>query len=581
MLILLAAAALRAHRLDHVPLRGDEAFTARFWAADPRQTWDDLAPIEPHPYGVFVLFWAWKGLAGESEFSLRALPLLVNLLGVAVIYAWGRRILPQAKHAWLLAVLWAVNPFQIWHAQDLRNYALWAALSPLAALFFWQALKTNQRRTWALYGFTLSLSCYVFLLEPFFWLVQGIYLALYARERWRPALLTWALVALSLTPLLIQGIHLAGSGYEGTATRLSLSALVSEFLPTLLFGEGRTSWLVGLGLGLVLAWGLWRGRGPAHERAWLALWLFLPLLLLTLFATQMSIFRPRYVIPLAAPLLLSLFYILGGARARGPFAYGAAAVLGGTAALSLYSYFYLDPPKAPDWRSLAAFISRRDSPGDLIILGNVDPAFEYYYQGPAEVRPWSDVGDPAALLQTYTGIFVQQGDSTAALSQYLQAEAQFIPPAVAVVKYYRPWEAEAAEIAQAMTLQLGDVARLRGYRLLGGDAWGLTLLLYWEPLRQTDLASEGEMVGFLHIPHPSGAGLLAQDDHPPLNGNAPTSLWLPGDLLRDAFYVQLGPGVYELVVGMYAAQDGRVLPILNEQGQEVVSPYPLARVEIE
>jgi len=36
------------------------------------------------------------------------------------------------------AFLIAINPYQIWHSQDVRNYTLWPALSLLALIFFWQ-----------------------------------------------------------------------------------------------------------------------------------------------------------------------------------------------------------------------------------------------------------------------------------------------------------------------------------------------------------------------------------------------------------------------------------------------------------
>ncbi|MBI4674075.1 MAG: glycosyltransferase family 39 protein, partial [Chloroflexi bacterium] len=36
------------------------------------------------------------------------------------------------------AFLIAINPYQIWHSQDVRNYTMWPALSLLALIFFWQ-----------------------------------------------------------------------------------------------------------------------------------------------------------------------------------------------------------------------------------------------------------------------------------------------------------------------------------------------------------------------------------------------------------------------------------------------------------
>ena len=48
VVLTLLAAIIRLHHLDTVPLRGDEAFTVRFWAQSPAETWNDLAGWEPH-----------------------------------------------------------------------------------------------------------------------------------------------------------------------------------------------------------------------------------------------------------------------------------------------------------------------------------------------------------------------------------------------------------------------------------------------------------------------------------------------------------------------------------------------------
>ncbi|MCZ2094913.1 MAG: glycosyltransferase family 39 protein [Anaerolineae bacterium] len=140
------AFALRLYRLDALPLRGDEAFSVRYVAADPRDTLRDLVRREPHPLGTFISFWAWKQAAGDSEFAMRYLPLLGNLIGVAAVAQLGRRLLRSAPAGLIAAALWAVNPYLIWHAQDVRNYAIWAGLSPLALWLFLRAADWGRPR---------------------------------------------------------------------------------------------------------------------------------------------------------------------------------------------------------------------------------------------------------------------------------------------------------------------------------------------------------------------------------------------------------------------------------------------------
>jgi hypothetical protein len=456
----------------------------------------------------------------------------------------------------------------VWHAQDVRNYALWAVLSPLAMWLFLLAIERNRRRDWTLYAVAEFVAFHAFLLEPFFLLIQGLYLLAFRRERLKSALVTWLLLAAALIPWFIQIARLSGSGYGGTAARANLEVLVNRFVPTLLFGEGQLSLIAGASLLIVLAAGLISGgRRHLDKRVLLLMWAGLPLILLVVTSTRLNVFRPRYVIPITPPILLGFMWTAfraGGRSRRFPVlpSLVTVALLGG-AVISLYAYFYSDPPKAPDWRSLAAFLETRTTADDLVILANVDPAFGYYYRGPADERPFSEVDSPQKILAENNGVFVQVADSTADISLALQDDAQFIPPAIALVKQYRAWEVDPAEIQHPLEITVGDVAILRGYSLLGGDQFGLTVLLYWQPLRRTD----SEFVGFLHLTAPGESAVIAQDDHAPLNGNAPTTAWNPGDLLRDPFAVTLPPGTYALKVGMYESESSQRLEVLNAEGE--------------
>jgi hypothetical protein len=581
VVLTLLAASIRLYRLDHVPLRGDEAFAVRVWAQPPAETWSELAGWEPHPIGTFVLFWAWKSLAGESEFAMRMLPLLVNLPGVAVIMVLGKRVVGTGAAIWMLGLLWAVNPFQVWHAQDVRNYALWSGLSPLAFWLFLRALEHNRRNDWLLYGLAEIAALYIFLLEPFFLLVQAIYLLLFYRQRLRAAAITWAGIGLAAIPWIIQLIRLAGSDYQGTAAKVSLDTLITTFIPTLLFGEGKLSLVAGAGLLLVLVFGLAAGgQRRLKQRVLLGLWLFLPLILLMIAGTRLSVFLPRYVIPITPPLLMTILWVAyraGGRARRFPIMPTfAVLVIGIVSLISLYAYFYTDPPKAPDWRNFGRFLNSRAEAGDLIVIGNSDPAFRYYYRGDASEAPPSEITDPATVLENYRGIFVQVSDETADLSRYLQEQAQFIPPATSLLKQYRTYGVDPAEIEFPLDLTFGDVAHLRGYTLLGGDEVGITVLLYWEPLRQT----ETEMVGYVHAHRPDEPTPLELDDHVPLHGDASTIAWIPDSLYRDPFFLSLPVGGYDLMIGMYAAESLQPLMIVDGDGQVLGDSYPLSQITI-
>ncbi len=65
--------------------------------------------------------------------------------------------------------------------------------------------------------------------------------------------------------------------------------------------------------------------------------------------------------------------------------------------------------------------------------------------------------------------------------------------------------------------------------------------------------------------------IVGQVDSWPLQGTYPTSSWEPGEMVDDAFQIQLDselpPGPYKLHLGWYLLEDLRRLPLLNEAGQ--------------
>jgi hypothetical protein len=72
----------------------------------------------------------------------------------------------------------------------------------------------------------------------------------------------------------------------------------------------------------------------------------------------------------------------------------------------------------------------------------------------------------------------------------------------------------------------------------------------------TDAYLDRDYTVFLHLVSPEGEGAaVAQSDGPPLDGEWPTSLWLPGMTLDDTHIIpipaELPSGTYELLVGLY------------------------------
>jgi 4-amino-4-deoxy-L-arabinose transferase-like glycosyltransferase len=126
------------------------------------------------------------------------------------------------------------------------------------------------------------------------------------------------------------------------------------------------------------------------------------------------------------------------------------------------------------------------------------------------------------------------------------------------------------DIQHTADWKVGTFARLVGSTLSAtsgapGDHVGLTL--YWQAL-----GSSGD-VGYTVFVHLlDGANLVkAQQDHPPGNGDDPTTGWIAGEYVVDHYDLTIAPdsrpGTYQLEVGMYDPKSGSRLPVADGSGK--------------
>lgn len=610
VLILWLAFAARTYELQRSPLRGDEAFAVRVWAAPPLTVLRDLADHEPHPLGAYFGFFLWKQVAGNSEFAMRMLPVFLNWLGLAGVFLLARNLFQRKTTALLAALLWAINPFLIWHAQDVRNYAIWAGLSVFAMALFVRAVRTDRPRAWAGYALVQLLALYTFFLEPLLLMIQTLYVILHrpGRRVIQRLVLTWTLVTILLIPWLIQAWHVANSGYEGTLSTGSTRKLFTWFIPAVFTGLDTVHWTLPAGaatLLLLLATSSLSPLAGSHQRQviWSGLYAFVPPVILLATATQLSVFHPRYVIAampgimlLAAagltPFLNRERPHITGLRQRVRFVFQLSLVLIIAIGLARFANYYAgNDPKAPDWRALAAFFDERAQPDDLIIQSSADPAFVYYYGGPAAETSLPDHAAPAAVLRPelnyHTGFWLvgEAHDAAGFLTQELQLiDAQRI--ADFPVQQFRPWSVARGEWTTSADVTFGTIARLRGYSIQGPSPAprAITVLLYWEPLRQT--ARDYKV--FVHLlgpPKSDGNPLWDQDDTPPLRGFASTTAWEPGTIFRDPYRLlddageSIPPGTYTIVVGYYDPATGERLIASSNENDTASDSYPLFSFE--
>lgn len=129
-------------------------------------------------------------------------------------------------------------------------------------------------------------------------------------------------------------------------------------------------------------------------------------------------------------------------------------------------------------------------------------------------------------------------------------------------------------IPNPVSFNFGDQMRIVGYEmnsrsLAPGDQF--TLNLYWRGVEDMDT----DYTVFTHIIGPDTT-IWGQLDAQPQGGGAPTSTWLPGELVEDSYTFTLRddtpPGVYQVEIGIYSvgadgsitrlerfAEDGRII----------------------
>jgi hypothetical protein len=102
-------------------------------------------------------------------------------------------------------------------------------------------------------------------------------------------------------------------------------------------------------------------------------------------------------------------------------------------------------------------------------------------------------------------------------------------------------------------VELAGVMRLVGYDQSSFSARpgeSLTITLYWQPQSEIDF----DYSSYVHLVDEAGRG-ITQSDHQLGGEYYPTSLWRPGEVLRDSHVLTIpqdvAPGVYRLVSGMY------------------------------
>ncbi|MCL4297803.1 MAG: glycosyltransferase family 39 protein [Anaerolineae bacterium] len=263
LLILLLAFFLRVYQLDSQSLRGDEAATVLYSALPVSDLWELSRVTDPHPPLYYLMLHPWQRWVGESAWAMRFAGVAASTLAVAALYALACRTLRTAAAPLLAAVLLAVNPLQIWLAQDIRSYPFFTLLGLLSSWALWRALHSSQKSVtssqmymfhaprstpWLIY-LLLTLACfYIHYYTAFLITFQGLFVLCNRRRFWAQKW-PWLASQVTLALLMLPGLQLAYN-FVGEAAG-GIDKIATPALLRLAF----TSLLTGFTL--AGTWGLW------------------------------------------------------------------------------------------------------------------------------------------------------------------------------------------------------------------------------------------------------------------------------------------------------------------------------------
>jgi 4-amino-4-deoxy-L-arabinose transferase-like glycosyltransferase len=579
---------LRLYRIDAVSFRGDEAFTVLNWVSQPLMDTlrSDIPLADPQPPLAFALFRGWSLLFGASEFSMRILPALFSLFGIPAVYALGHRLGSRSWGA-LAALLWALHPFLIWHAQDSKAYAIWAAGSTIALWLALRALDKRRRIDWLLYIAAASIAAYLYYLELFSLLALNLFVLIRYRHVLRPWFLSQFAIASILAPWFLQERLLFGSGYRGTTFPFEPAQIFTWLIPSLNFGMTlppstlAAIWplsLIVLTLGLTFCWRINRSTALL-----LGLCGFLPVLLLCLVSFRMNVFTPRYVLSVAPiyTLLVASFILAAGRIFRQPLPRRALPVLlaGGwlyLSGISLINYYFVPEfAKAPDWRGLVSYLQTYGTPDDFVVQAAADEAFTLYFNDFSESQrlpanpqqPVEEITNALAQgLNTHRSVWLvartpDDWPNKDAPLEWLANNSQEVR-AIHIgglpVRQFMPWQV--GEIEPATLAEFSSTVELVGAQTWLEPTNELLVWLYWRPLKTT----QSPLKAFVHLIGPvnpaSGTPLWTQDDHFPQHERIRTTTWSSSEVYRDIFRLPLNSvpaGEYDLLAGWYDPVTGQ------------------------
>lgn len=378
--ITLLGTVFRLYLLGEDSLWLDEAFSVVLSRRGLAELLPLVARADAHPPLYYILLHFWLML-GSSEGFIRLLSVLFSSASIPLMYLVASSLF-EDEHAGLVgAVILAFSPFQIWHAQEARMYAMLTFFVLASAYFYIQALRHGRRKQWA--GFVLATTTALYTDNGAIWYVLAVatfFLSSWSRfsHRRRDWLISQVAIVVLYIPwvpsLLAQTRQVTENFWLSPP---SFSVLLGAFLD---FNSLNFPWIA-LSVLYMTALLVWTYIVP--ERGWsrglASTWLFVPLAASLLLSLRQPIFLSRNLIAAS----LGYYLLLVGTIHRFGSARSSAVLLLPLVLMNLVSIGHnvWREDRAP-WRSLTAHVAaaaqEREDGLILFVPSYAELPFSYY-----------------------------------------------------------------------------------------------------------------------------------------------------------------------------------------------------------
>ncbi|MFV0484714.1 MAG: glycosyltransferase family 39 protein [Candidatus Saccharimonadales bacterium] len=268
------------------------AYLTRFGFDD---IWN-MTAVDVHPPLYYFLLKIWAGIFGFTDFGMRFMSVFFGAIAILFAWLWLKRKY-GFKPAIFAALLMALSPMLVRYGQEMRMYALAAAIIFAATYVLQLAMDTKKRRFWVIYGVLISLGMWTHYFVALVWLAHLAYLIWTYRKKvfQKNIIIAYVVAVILYLPWMPSFIAQSSTVQRGFwIPEASVSSVTDYFTNSFIYLDSSeiTGWLLMLTLVVVVIFTIVTVRAK-KQLTLLNFMAFLPPILLILLSIPP--FKPMFV----------------------------------------------------------------------------------------------------------------------------------------------------------------------------------------------------------------------------------------------------------------------------------------------